>query len=270
MQGDSNDLGKQPQKKDLTITDPSRDYAAVYIAGRDRLRVVLTSEERSDQLSSTPLEASISWALACRSAQDGLLKFTDTSLVLRIKCESLEAGRFFVGADDTKYDAQKLFYNVIYFVEEPPGTDTHPHADIFFRTKNDDVVLIDVSGSFVKDEIKKMRDKLRAWIQQPEQQNQTVFFFHGVVLAPFVHGESTFEHGKSTTDGTVTVVWRGRFAASRRTTATRPMARHLNRLLSFLLTSLGRLLLPAPLAPFFLSRRLLLPLFLSLLVGPPR
>ena len=46
----------------LTITDPSYDYADVYIAGRDRLRVVLTSEESSDYLSSTPLEASFSWA----------------------------------------------------------------------------------------------------------------------------------------------------------------------------------------------------------------
>ena len=167
----------------LTIDD--KEYP-VYSDGRDRIDTVLRGA--TDYLSATPLETSYAWTLSCRSARAGFLKFTKGSTRFDIKCAMLKAGRFFAGDDTTKYAAQTLTENVIYYVDEGPGKETHPLADLFFRTKSNEVVLIDVGGSLVDREILKKRNNLQAWIRQ--QLNDTEVTFYGVVLAPFVKGES--------------------------------------------------------------------------------
>ena len=181
-------------KQETNSSTPDQ-LSKVYKAGRNRLRKELGSKRSPDYLSSTPLEASYAWTLACRSAVDGDIEFLDT-LAFDIKCERLEPGRFFKGQDDTKYNVRKLKKNVIYYVDEPP---THPRADIFFRTEDNEVVLIDVYGGG-RNDLNDKNQTLTDWIarEQRKFRNRRVKF-HGVVLAPFVNGESN-------TTGAVTVV----------------------------------------------------------------
>jgi len=182
------------------LTINAKDHAVVYVHRRDRLKTVLTGA--TDYLSATPLEASYAWTLSCRSARFGFLKFTEQAPEFKIQCARLKDGRFFTGSDLETYDAtpENLKEDEIYYVDEPPGTEKHPRADIFFRTNNE-VVLIDIGGSLREDEISEKSSMLRKWILQT-QPSESAVTFHGVVLAPFVDGASTsdrfIKHRKST------------------------------------------------------------------------
>jgi len=174
----------------LSINAPD---VPVYGDGRERLASVLTSA--TDDLSATPLEASYTWALACRSFIDKTLDFADEEFA--IECKSLEAGRFFATSQNTTTHNANLKENVIYYVLEGKGHDSHPLADLFFRVK-DQVVLIDIYGGGNVDGARGKETRLKEWITR-EQPNNEDLSFYGVVLAPFVNGASF-------TNGTVTLM----------------------------------------------------------------
>ena len=185
----------------LSITD---ERYPIYAKGRDLLRKVLKSPQESDLLSSTPLEAMYAWVLSCRSAVDGDLTFTCFSKnQFLIKCERLKPGRFFIGSDTNDYNVDKLKENVIYYVDEPER-DKHPLADMFFRTKFNEVVLISITGGNYS-AAERTQKSLESFIikaqQRADQQRRTEnqspptpeLTFYGIVLAPFADGPSTTE-----------------------------------------------------------------------------
>eukprot|EP00965_Chrysotila_dentata_P094752 3133620-Pleurochrysis_carterae.AAC.1 len=79
--------------------------------------------------------------------------FDGASKLFLIKGTDFQAGTLFKANDEDNFDLTSLQSDVIYYVNETPGnkntpgTPTHPIADIFFRTTDGQVVLIDVSGS---------------------------------------------------------------------------------------------------------------------------
>lgn len=106
-----------------------------------------------------------------------------------IRCTSLTPpGWLFPSDDCSDYDVNKVLPNVLYYVNERNGLNTHPLADLFFRTNNDELVLIDVSGGNKK-ACQEKKQKLAKWIQK-EQANIPGLVLHGVVLAPSVRGQS--------------------------------------------------------------------------------
>jgi hypothetical protein len=95
----------------------------------------------------------------------------------------------------------------MYFAEEglqPNGKsfDSHPLADIFFRTSENQLVLVDITGG--NDGNKKTptptqkAQKLADWIQREQGKNDEELC--GVVLAPFAEMDGKTEFVSSTTD----------------------------------------------------------------------
>ena len=91
--------------------------------------------------------------------------------------------RLFNGHYSTDYvdNFKNLKYDTIYYVEEGKGKMTHPLCDIFFRTKKDELVLINVTGGEENAVAKKLmisQDGLH------ENRVKTQCHLHGVILAP--------------------------------------------------------------------------------------
>ena len=169
----------------LNLMNSSDPTVPVYSQG-----CILFAESVSnpDYLSNTPLEAAYSWVLSCKSymSKDIILGATQ----FRIHCDNLLPKRIFPGSDDSKYNLDDLEHNTIYYALERNGEPTHPLCDIFFRTQNDEVVLLDVTGGSQNLACKKM-DKLNEWIKR----NVTPFKLHGFIVAPLCTGE-TISHGR--------------------------------------------------------------------------
>lgn len=83
----------------------------------------------------------------------------------------LESARIFTGIN-TELDislVSKLKKNIIYYAQERKP-DTHPMADLFFVTENDELVLVDITGSGDKDKImKKLHQKAKFLKQNAER-----------------------------------------------------------------------------------------------------
>lgn len=135
-----------------------------------------------DLLSDVPLEAAYNWSLSCMSAMQGKLLFS--SRLFYIECKKLLPGRLFPTDDSSSYDETfaEVKHNVVYFARERDGRPTHPLADIFFCTKEGEIVLVDVTGGN-NDVVERKVDRLARWIEQ-EQPKVTGLSLHGVVLAP--------------------------------------------------------------------------------------
>ena len=157
----------------LSRRDPNIE---VYNEGRIKFKSLLVSD---DYLSST-LEASYIWTLATISAIKGLLTFHGCEFT--IKCNELEPARLFPGDDSSICVTAFLRQGVLYYADERNGKPTHPLADIFFVTKEQQLVLVDVAGG---DDSKVMqkRKNLLAWF---EANGGCIngYTLHGVVLAP--------------------------------------------------------------------------------------
>eukprot|EP01036_Dinobryon_divergens_P002283 gene2283-3011_t len=113
----------------------------VYNEGLTKFRSMLVSD---DYLSSTPLETAYIWTLATISAIKGVLTFH--GCVFTITCNELKPARLFPGDDSSICDTAFLRQGVLYYCDERNGKPTHPLADIFFVTKEQQLVLVDVAG----------------------------------------------------------------------------------------------------------------------------
>ena len=141
----------------------------------------LSMLESDDYLSSTPLETAYIWTLSTRSAVAGVLKIYKS--LFTIKCNNLEPARLFPGDNSSICDTAFLRQDVLYYADERNGKPTHPLADIFFITKDQQLVLVDVAGGDDKKVMQK-RKNLLAWI---EANGGCIdgYTLHGVVLAPY-------------------------------------------------------------------------------------
>jgi hypothetical protein len=147
----------------LTMSDPT---CMLYSAGRTLLQIAMA--ELDDLLAHTPLEASYAWALSCASPVGGELQFMPRGLSFSIQATRLKPKRIFPAQYSSVYDVQELEQlesNVIFYADEKgeKKKPTHPLADLFFRTKDGDLVLIDVSGGYEK-AAKKKKGHLTKWI----------------------------------------------------------------------------------------------------------
>lgn len=168
----------------LEMNDPN---VTVYNSGQDRFVQMLSS---TDFLADAPLEAAYSWTLSCKSALSGCLVFNDRRY--SITCNKLLPGRLFptTSYNTTENSFSDLQYDVLYYADERFGKSTHPLCDIFFRSRENDIVLVDITGSSKKDKVARKRKKLVKWIEQ-EQDKVKDFELHGMVLAPLCTGKST-------------------------------------------------------------------------------
>jgi len=195
-------------KKLLSSRDPDVD---LYGDGAELLEKRLVGE--AGLLQGTPLESAYAWALACRAAVEKELRFFKRdSGKFRVKGTDLQAGTLFKANDEDNFDLTSLQPDVIYYVNEipgnknTPGTPTQPIADIFFRTTDGHVVLIDVSGSNGTDVKKGNRGdrvatkeeklvkttlKMQTKMEGNEMAGHKGLKVHGVVLAPFDERPST-------------------------------------------------------------------------------
>ncbi len=164
---DPNNLITCGLSKLLEMEDPN---IPVYEQGRDLFAEAL--QGASDLLSATPLEHAYFWSLACRSAVKGSLSF-GAPLNFNIKCDRIEPKRLFKG-DGTKLDqglVKELEKNVMYYADERrsyekdgEGKRNHPIADIFFVSNNDQLVLIDITGSGVYNVVNSKISEKTKWI----------------------------------------------------------------------------------------------------------
>jgi len=149
----------------------------VYNKGRIKFTSMLL---QNDYLSSTPLETAYIWTLATQSAIVGALKFR--GCVFTIKCNELQPARLFPGDNSSICDTAFLRQGVLYYCDERNGKPTHPLADIFFVTEEQQLVLVDVAGGD-DNKVMQKRKNLLAWF---EANGGCIngYTLHGVVLVP--------------------------------------------------------------------------------------
>jgi hypothetical protein len=138
-----------------------------------------------------PLEAAYYWTLACRTAVLGGIKFFVDQPGFNIGCKSLKPARF-TGTDSTFIDIdllQKMQQNTMYYAHgKEEGQATHPVANLFFKTKENDLVLIDIAGGG-KANVAEKEKNLINWIETVGRKmlDETLITdIHCIVLAPNV------------------------------------------------------------------------------------
>jgi len=167
-----------------TLFTMSSSECPVYEAGQELLYSVLSSTT-ADYLSNTPLEAAFAWTLSVRSSVYGKIQFFSDTPVFKMRCKDLLPGRIFTSDTNANYNMDLVKKNVFYYVKGGKNLPNHPLADIFFRTKANELVLIDVTGGGRHD-AKKKRGKLEKWISSEKSsiKKTTGLDVYGVVLAP--------------------------------------------------------------------------------------
>ena len=154
----------------LGLQDPKIEPFNV---GKDLFLTALQTE-KTDLLSSTPLAYAYFWTLACESALTGRVRF-DSELEFKIKCKQLKKYRSFKD-HSTELDldcVKQMKSNVMYYADEPKpypssegetsgSNDSHPIADLFFVTEDDELVLIDVTGGNQNTVQTKMTEKAKS------------------------------------------------------------------------------------------------------------
>ena len=160
----------------------------VYNDGKQLFLNVLTSKSATSLSSErgSPLEAAYAWSLACGSGLSGKFHFQDgydtTSFTTR--CKRIVAGRIFPTDNDSIYNIDHLEPDIMYqAIERCEGGNTpdHPLAKLFFKTSDNELVLIDITGG---QDSAAIGARLAAWIVR-EQENIKHLKLYGVVLAPF-------------------------------------------------------------------------------------
>merc|ERR1711974_239328 len=99
-------------------------------------------------LSSTPLEVAYAWTLSCSFALYNGLKLG--SKLYQFHCRKLLPGRIFEKTDKSNYDAtfSQIQAHVLYYVDENSrGKAKHPLFDLYFRSDENELVFIDLTGS---------------------------------------------------------------------------------------------------------------------------
>lgn len=166
----------------LAVVDPKVE---MYGKGRTLFLSLLRAEY--DDLSISPLEAAFIWTLATMSAIGKFLNFYLSCFA--IECKELACARLFPGGDSSICDTAFLQQGVLYYADERNGKPTHPLADIFFITKEQQLVLVDVTAGDDKRALQKSEDLL-AWIEDNGGRING-YTLHGVVLAPYDNSDSS-------------------------------------------------------------------------------
>lgn len=185
----------------LSIKDPNCE---VYNKGRNLFSRILKS---SDLLANTPLEMAYVWVIACSSALTGTVCFANE--FYDFQCHQIKAGRIFPGSIDCEYDISHIERNTLYYVQEREGFPTHPLADLFFISEDNELVLVDIAGGN-EINVTKKEERLEAWIakEQSNKGNKTVmkYTLKGVILAPNVKMESKVQKKENRSFSNVRVV----------------------------------------------------------------
>ena len=155
----------------------------VYTDGRDLMRTMLTSKTENDHV---PLEILYFWALSCRSSVSKELKFPPLAIRFQIKCKALLPSRLFPGSSVGEYDVKGLKAGVMYYADKCDGTLSHPIADLFFVTDNNELVLVDVTGGDGEG-VQRKAERLSKWMAT-EKASLNDKELYGVILAPMDEG----------------------------------------------------------------------------------
>jgi hypothetical protein len=164
----------------LTTVDPN---FGVFNTARHLFQNVFTLGSSEDLISSTPLERAYLWSLACASSFNRKLKLG--SNIFKFVCNNIKPGRIFPGANKSVYDLNKLEPHILYYAIARNGEPTHPLADLFFRTTDNEIVLIDIFGGGSTNSTENKINNLKNWIGT-EQSKNSKFVLRGVVIAPFL------------------------------------------------------------------------------------
>jgi hypothetical protein len=167
--------------------------AKCYYQGRSLFVEALKTTEEADLLANTPLERAYLWSLSCQSAVTGIIEFFASEKLYNFRCESIASKRLFPIMDDQDYDCSCLKNNVLYYAEEKiNGKPSHPLADLFFRSDDGEIVLIDIGGGNNQNIAEKVKTHID-WIarEQPMSKNAQIKF-QSVVIAPNAVGKSKY------------------------------------------------------------------------------
>jgi hypothetical protein len=185
----------------LAMVDPKVE---MYGKGRTLFSSLLRAEY--DDLSISPLEAAFIWTLATMSAIGKFLNFYLSCF--DIECKELVCARLFPGGDSSVCDTAFLQQGVLYYADERNGKPTHPLADIFFITREQELVLVGVTAGDDKRALQKSKDLL-AWIEDNGGRING-YTLHGVVLAPYDNsGSSSLKVVPNTNDKSEVEIVRG-------------------------------------------------------------
>ena len=138
----------------FSFQDKDEARNRIYKVGRDRFHHAIQHDK--DCMSGRPLEEAYLWTLSCSSLLNERLFFTDIrgrNIIIPIKCTNIKPGRIFRTNDTAKFDFSDLQHNTMYYADETGRGEnkySHPLADMFFRTEDNHLVLIDIKGATVK------------------------------------------------------------------------------------------------------------------------
>jgi hypothetical protein len=156
---------------------------------------------------STPLENAYAWVLSCHAAK--YKRLTLGRNFFSIEPTLLDKTRIFGDTTNfevyTHFDPQQFFKkhrpNGFYVADERSYEEnqTHPCADMWFYTTNNEVVLIDIGGGcnceekFAKMQqtIQEMQKKHDDTLDKTETEKLPIITYYGVVVAPFDDGISS-------------------------------------------------------------------------------
>ena len=173
----------------LSLSDAN---ISVFEQGRILMRQVRTSSGPNLFVDS-PLERAYLWSLSCEAALTGQLEFGNWTFVFKPK--KLRPERIFPTSLTDNPQTTHLRTHCFYYADEKKGSkQSHPLADLFFVTKDKELVLIDITGSAKKETVQTKVANLQSFIDGHKNKLNKYDLF-GVVLAPCLP-----DHQASSTD----------------------------------------------------------------------
>jgi hypothetical protein len=175
-----------------------------YNKGRDLFRKYLYD---SDMFANTPLQLSYYWALSVLAETEKVICFIQDKSESEFpkECKALKPGRLFPSTNSSEYDLKLLkskdaITTIFYADKKHGGIDTHPLADMFFVSDDNQLVLVDITGSGDNENIHGKLAKLNDWISDYTTNicgEYRLDSIRGVVLAPNFDKERSkiFENG---------------------------------------------------------------------------
>jgi len=153
----------------LSLEDADSRLNAIYMKGCARFRRLFNY---TDLLCALPLEEAYLWTISCRSAVRSALQFPLLENAFEIRCTDIKPARIFPTQSSKEFDVTFLEPHVMYYADEPGRGDhdhSHPCADMFFRTADDELVLIEITGSANSNKADQKAEKLRKIIPKMQK-----------------------------------------------------------------------------------------------------
>lgn len=136
------------------------------------------------------LERAFLWALACRAGRKQSLTFQDEGARFLFQCRTVAPGRIFPrGSAQLEIElVRALMQETLYYADEGRKVGTHPLSDLWFKTADHQLVLIDISGSAnwksCVEKIDVMCGAVRKESERVDFEKLKVSGLRGVVLLP--------------------------------------------------------------------------------------